>query len=69
VIGAKFVRALSAEESNANPRLQQSSERGTAPQRSLPGLTGQSIILRKVSGEEGWTRGSSPRVTDVGTGP
>ena len=39
-------------------------EFGAAP--SLPGLTRQSIIFARRSCEDGWTRGSSPRVTHVG---
>jgi hypothetical protein len=31
--------------------------------RTLVGLTRQSIALRKTSSEDGWIRGSSPRMT------
>jgi len=36
---------------------------------SLPGLTRQSIRFAKSSYEDGWTRGSSPRVTGKGRSP
>jgi hypothetical protein len=35
---------------------------------SLPGLTRQSINLRKTFCETGWMRGSSPRMTSYGFG-